>query len=78
MQNQAQSLNVVFAYTEYSYNFLNVQAEGKYSRGPLGELLSNAFKSGNPLLATSALPNLGMSNFTLSSGLSNLNKQIGI
>ena len=91
MQNQAQSLNVIFAYTEYSYNFLNAQAEGKYSRGPLGELLgtaiqtastvntlSNAFKSGNPLLATSALPNLGMSNFTLSSGLSNLNKQIGI
>lgn len=84
-QNQAQSLNVVFAYTEYEYNFLHVQANSPYSRGPLGELLGtaiqtastvntiqNAFKSGNPFLATSALPNLGMSNFTLSSGLNKI------
>ena len=84
-QNQAQSLNVVFAYTEYEYNFLNVESNAKYSRGPVGELLGtaiqtastlntvkNAFKSGNPLLATSTLPNLGMSNFTLSSGLTKI------
>ena len=81
-QNEAQSLNVTFAYTEYSYNFLSVEGMGKYSAGPLGELLgtaiktaatinsiSGAFKSGNPLAATSTLPNLGLSNFTISSGL---------
>lgn len=84
-QNQAQSLNVGFAYTEYVYKFHSVNNEGKYARGGLGELLgtaiqtaatvntiSNAFKSGNPLLATSVLPNVGMSNFTLSSGLNKI------
>jgi hypothetical protein len=81
-QNEAQSLNVTFAYTEYSYNFLSVEGTGNYSRGPLGELLGTAiqtaatinsikgaFKSGNPVAATSTLPNLGLSNFTISSGL---------
>jgi hypothetical protein len=80
-QNDAQSLNVTFAYTEYSYNFLNVEGTGEYSRGPLGELLGTgiraaaainsirgAFKSGNPIAAASTLPNLGLSNFTVSSG----------
>lgn len=74
-QNQAQSLNITFAYTEYEYEFLSVNSNGAYSRGPLGELfgtaiqtasivnsITGAFKSGNPLAATSTL-----SNFTLSS-----------
>lgn len=74
-QNQAQSLNVTFAYTEYEYEFLYVESQAQYSRGPLGELLgtaiqtaatintiTGAFKSGNPMAATSTL-----SNFTLSS-----------
>jgi hypothetical protein len=81
-QNEVMSLNVTFAYTEYSYNFLNVNGTGNYSRGPLGELIgtgikaaaaintiSGAFKSGNPIAATSTLPNLGLSNFKVSSGL---------
>lgn len=84
-QNQAQSLNVVFAYTEYVYNFKSVNGAGNYAPGPLGELigtgiqtlstlntLKNAYSSGNPLLATSTLPNLGLSNFTLSSGLTKI------
>lgn len=81
-QNQAISLNVTFAYTEYQYEFLDVNPNGDYKRGPLGELLgtglrvasaastiSNAFASGNPLAAASALPHLGMSNFSVSTGL---------
>lgn len=81
-QNEAMSLNVTFAYTEYSYYFYNVEGTGQYSRGPLGELIgtgikaaaaintiSGAFKSGNPIAATSTLPNLGLSNFKVSSGL---------
>ena len=80
-QNQAASINVTFTYTEYVYKFLYANGDGPYSRGPLGELLGTAikagaaintiqgaFKSGNPLAATSALPTLGMSNITLSSG----------
>lgn len=81
-QNQAMSLNVTFAYTEYSYKFTKVETTGKYSAGPLGELIgtaiqtastintiTGAFGSGNPIAATSTLPNLGLSNFTISSGL---------
>lgn len=81
-QNEVMSLNVTFAYTEYSYKFLKVNGKGQYSRGALGELLgtgiktmstinsiSGAFKSGNPLAATSTLPNLGLSNFRVSPGL---------
>jgi hypothetical protein len=81
-QNQAMSLNVTFAYTEYSYAFSKVNGKGNYSRGPLGELLgtgiktmaainsiSGAFKSGNPIAATSTLPNIGLSDFKVSSGL---------
>ena len=88
-QNQAVSLNVVFAYTEYVYNFKTVNGNAAYSAGPLGELIgtaiqgaaayntiSNAFKTNNPFLATSALPGLGLSNFTLSSGLNNRNTKI--
>lgn len=84
-QNEAQSLNVVFAYTEYTYEFNNVVSNGAYTRGPLGELLGTAIKaastintikgaieSGNPLSAMSSLPGLGMSNFTLSSGLTKI------
>lgn len=68
MQNQAQSLNVSFAYTEYEYEFLYVEPNGDYKRGPLGELIGTALKaastintiqgaikSGSPLAATSAL-----------------------
>jgi len=84
-QNEAQSLNVVFAYTEYAYNFKYADNNGAYSRGPLGELLGTAIKtastintikgaieSGNPLAMASALPGVGLSNFTLSSGLSKI------
>ncbi len=73
-QNQAQSLNVTFAYTEYEYEFLYVESQGAYSRGPLNELLgtalqtvstinsiTGAFKSGNPLAATSTLSNFRVS-----------------
>lgn len=73
-QNQAQSLNVTFAYTEYEYEFLYVENESSYSRGALGELfgtalqtaaivnsISGAFKSGNPLAATSTLSNFRLS-----------------
>jgi hypothetical protein len=73
-QNQVQSLNVTFAYTEYTYKFLNVQGTGKYSAGGLSELLGTAiqtastintikgaFKSGNPLAATSTLSNFNLS-----------------
>jgi hypothetical protein len=86
-QNQAASLNVVFAYTEYEYKFLSPEGEGKYSRGPLGELLGTAiktaaaintiqgaFSSGNPIAGMSSLPTLGLSNFTVSSGM----KKIGL
>lgn len=73
-QNQVQSLNVTFAYTEYTYKFLNVQGTGKYSSGGLAELfataittastintIKGAFKSGNPLAATSTLSNFNLS-----------------
>jgi hypothetical protein len=81
-QNEVMSLNVTFAYTEYSYRFMQVNGKGNYSRGPLGELLgtgiktmsainsiSGAFKSGNPIAATSTLPNIGLSDFKVSPGL---------
>lgn len=77
-QNQAQSLNVTFAYTEYSYAFFEVEGSAAYSRAPLGELLGTAlktastintikstFKGGNPLAATSVLP--GLSDFSMTS-----------
>lgn len=82
-QNQAQSFNVTFAYTEYEYTFLSPDNNGNYSRGPLGELLGagikaaatinsikGAIESGNPLAAIGA--GLGLTNFTLSSGLSKI------
>ena len=84
-QNQAQSLNVSFAYTEYEYQFISVENTGKYSRGPIGELIGlgiktaatinsikGAIDSGNPLAGLSTLPGLGLSNFTLSSGLNKI------
>jgi hypothetical protein len=84
-QNEAQSLNVAFAYTEYTYDFKHVESNGAYTRGPLGELLGTAIKtastintingaieSGNPLAIGSTLPGLGLSNFTLSSGLTRI------
>jgi hypothetical protein len=73
-QNQAQSLNVTFAYTEYQYEFFEVQESGNYSASPLMELvgtaiqtastintIKGAFKSGNPLAATSVLSNFNVS-----------------
>ena len=84
-QNMAQSLNVTFAYTEYEYIFWSPENNGAYSRGPLGELIGmgiqaaatinsvkGAIESGNPLAALSNLTGLGLSNFTVSSGLSKL------
>lgn len=72
-QNQAMSLNVTFAYTEYEYEFIEVNPNGNYSSGPLAELfatglktaatintIQGAFKSGNPLAATSVLSNFNM------------------
>ena len=73
-QNQAISLNVTFAYTEYQYEFIEVDPNGQYSASPLMELaataitsvstintIKGAFKSGNPLAATSVLSNFNMS-----------------
>lgn len=72
-QNQAISLNVTFAYTEYQYEFLEVNPSGNYSASPFMELIGTglktaatintikgAFKSGNPLAATSVLSNFNM------------------
>ena len=78
--NNIQSLNVTFAFTEYQYQFFNVNGAGDYSSSPLGELIGagiqgaaainsviGAVKSGNPAAILSNLPGLGLSNFTLSS-----------
>lgn len=80
MSNRAQSLQVTFSYKEYQYVFHNVENNGKYSRGLIGEALGlgikgaaiynsvrGAIKSHNPLAAGSNLPALGLSNFTFSS-----------
>lgn len=80
-QNQAHSLNVVFAYTEYQYDLKYVDGNKKYTRGALGQLMNTAMgtasaintiqgaiKTGNPSWALSAMPSLGMSNFTINKG----------
>jgi hypothetical protein len=81
LQNQAQSLNVVFAYTEYQYDFKYVIGMKPYAKGPLGQLLETtknltgaaetiqgSIKSGNYSMLGSVAPSMGLSNFSVSRG----------
>jgi hypothetical protein len=88
-QNQAQSLNVSFAYTEYEYQFISVENNGNYTRGPIGELIGlgiktaatinsikGAIDSGNPIAGLSTLP--GLSTIKGLGGLSNFTLSSGL
>lgn len=79
-QNAPTSLQVTFSYVDYQYTMYNVNGEGVYHTGILGEMIGlgmkgyaiynsvrGAIESNNPAAIASNLPHIGLSDFTLSS-----------